>query len=254
MKAITDKIFKVLQRLVLAGVVLVAAPIAFFGTYQYAKGWPQSWNAADWSATGTAPDPATETQAVIRIYAARTGRWKSIFAVHTWIAVKPENAPNWTRYDVVGWGKPLRRNAYPVDGKWYSNHPRVIYELKGDAATRLIPNIEAQISTYRYAQRGDYSTWPGPNSNTFVATIVRSVPGLDAELPATAIGKDFLGSGFTASQMPSKTGWQASWNGIIGAGLSWREGLEFHVLGTTLGIDPMHLAIKLPGIGRISPF
>lgn len=238
--------------MVLAVMLLFVAPIMAFGAYQYSNGWPQSWNSADWSATGTAPDPAEETRAIIRIYAARTGRWKSIFAVHTWIAVKPENANQWTRYDVVGWGKPLRRNAYPVDGRWYSNPPEVIYELKGQEATLLIPKIIAQIARYPYSQRGDYAIWPGPNSNTFVATIVRSVPGLDVELPATAIGKDFLGTGFMASPMPSKTGWQASWNGMIGAGISWHEGFELHVLGTTLGVNPMQLAIKLPGIGRIS--
>ena len=157
--------------MVLAVMLLFVAPIMAFGAYQYSNGWPQSWNSADWSATGTAPDPAEETRAIIRIYAARTGRWKSIFAVHTWIAVKPENANQWTRYDVVGWGKPLRRNAYPVDGRWYSNPPEVIYELKGQEATLLIPKIIAQIARYPYSQRGDYAIWPGPNSNTFVATI-----------------------------------------------------------------------------------
>ena len=49
----------------------------------------------------------------------------------------------------------------------------------------------------------------------------------------------------------SHTGWQVSWNGLAGLALAWEEGLEFHVLGTTIGIDPLDLAIKLPSFGRL---
>jgi hypothetical protein len=29
------------------------------------------------------------------------------------------------------------------------------------------------------------------------------------------------------------------------------EGLEIHLLGLTIGIDPLGLALKLPGVGRL---
>ena len=38
---------------------------------------------------------------------------------------------------------------------------------------------------------GEYTAWPGPNSNTFVATVLAAVPETGVTLPATAIGKDF---------------------------------------------------------------
>ena len=31
------------------------------------------------------------------------------------------------------------------------------------------------------------------------------------------------------------------------------EGMEVNLLGLTLGIDPLDLALKLPGIGRLGP-
>ena len=94
--------------------------------------------------------------------------------------------------------------------------------------------------------------WPGPNSNTFVAHVVRQVPELQVELPAKAIGKDFLGSGLQFASTPSNTGWQISLGGYLGLALALEEGLEIHFLGATLGIDPLDLAIKLPSFGRLA--
>ena len=231
--------------------LLIAAPLLAGSLVYASKDGPRSWHEADWSSTGTAPDPFTTPEARVRVYAARTGRWKSIFAVHSWLAIKPEGAAHWTRYEVVGWGRPVRRDAYPVDSLWYSNRPKVTYELRGEAAARAIPKIKGAIARYPHRARGSYTIWPGPNSNTFVATIVREVPELRTELPASAMGKDYLGDGLQVSKTPSKSGWQVSWSGVIGAALAWEEGFELHVLGTTIGIDPLGLAIKLPSFGRI---
>ena len=55
--------------------------------------------------------------------AARTGGLKGAFSVHTWIVIKKAGAKAYERYDKVGWGMPIRRNAYPADGRWYSNVP-----------------------------------------------------------------------------------------------------------------------------------
>jgi hypothetical protein len=240
-----------IMSLLIALAVLV--PTAAAAAYFYAQGWPRSWNSADWSSTGTAPDPRSETDAIIQVYAARAGRWKGVFSVHTWIALKPANAGAFTRYDVVGWGRPVRRDGWPVDGRWYSNSPRVILELRGSDAERLIPQVEAAVARYPHDQHGDYGVWPGPNSNSFIAWIGRQVPGLGLEMPATAVGKDFLGTGPTWAPTPSGTGWQISWGGYVGAAVALKEGFELHVLGTTVGIDPQDLGIKLPGFGLVTP-
>src|SRR6185437_12955481 len=43
-------------------------------------------------------------EAVIQVYAARAVAWRGIFAVHTWIVVKPTDALRFTRYEVLGFG------------------------------------------------------------------------------------------------------------------------------------------------------
>jgi hypothetical protein len=212
------------------------------------------WRQARWDSVGLAPDPESHPGAVVQVYAARTWGWKGAVAVHSWIALKPAEAGGYDRYDVVGWGvrnggAAIRRNLRPADGRWAGNDPQLILDVRGDAAAAAIPKIEAAIATYPH--HGSYVTWPGPNSNTFVAHILRTVPELKAELPPTAIGKDFLPNGQFADITPSGTGVQLSLGGLLGLTLALDEGLELNLLGLVFGVDPLDLAIKLPGIGRI---
>ncbi len=46
------------------------------------------------------------------VLSGRTGGWKGVVAVHSWIVYKRANEATWTRYDVVGWGNPVRRNGW----------------------------------------------------------------------------------------------------------------------------------------------
>ena len=42
----------------------------------------------------------------------------------------------------------------------------------------MIPRIEAAHRALSLAgNRGDYTVWPGPNSNSFIAWLTRHVPG-----------------------------------------------------------------------------
>src|SRR5215469_16519357 len=73
------------------------------------------WYEARRDATGLAPDPATTREAVIQVYAARAVSWRGVFAVHTWIAVKPSDADRFTRYEVLGFGVADGAPALRVD-------------------------------------------------------------------------------------------------------------------------------------------
>ncbi len=212
------------------------------------------WSRARWDSSGQAPDPAATPDAVVQVYAARTWGWKGAFAVHSWIVIKPDGAASYDRYEVVGWGvsrggSSVRRNLRPPDGRWAGNEPMLLAELRGPAAAAAIPRIEDAIARYPYPS--SYVTWPGPNSNTFVAWVVREVPELRVTLPSTAIGKDFLPGGQLAAWAPSGTGFQLSFAGIIGLTVAVEEGLELNLLGLVVGVDPKGLAIKLPGLGRL---
>ncbi len=235
----------------LLAVILI--PIMVGTAIGYARGWPDSWRTASWESSGVLPKASSEPDASIRIMAARTGRWKGIFAVHTWIVMKPKGEAPWVRYDVVGWGNPVRRDNYKADAFWYGNMPYVVSEIRGEAADRMIPEIERVIAAYPWQKQGSYTVWPGPNSNSFIAWLTRHVQGLQTEMPATAIGKDYLGAGFKWAKTPSGTGWQISAWGLVGASLALDEGLELNILGTTLGIDPKSLSVKLPALGVVGP-
>ena len=115
----------------------------------------------------------------------------------------------------------------------------------------MIPRIEATIAHYRYASLGDYHAWPGPNSNTFVAAVMRAVLEMQAGLPPTAIGKDFPYDGRWFGLTPSGTGIGINLGGYVGVTLGWIEGLEVNILGTVAGLDFRHPGIKLPAFGRI---
>lgn len=55
------------------------------------------WYQTDRSATELAPDPSTTPEAVVQVYGAPTYGWRGVFAVHTWIVLKPKNALRYTR-------------------------------------------------------------------------------------------------------------------------------------------------------------
>jgi len=236
--------------LILLAVLIVPHVIA--AAMVYATSF-EHWSRARWDSAGLAPDPARTPEAIVQVYAARTWGWKGVFGVHTWLAIKPEGAPAYTRYDVVGWGvsrgaPAVRTNRHAVDGYWAGNPPKILLDRRGPEAARLIEAIERAIAAYPFDDR--YLTWPGPNSNTFVAHVARAVPELRLELPPLAVGKDYLGSGIFA-RTPSGTGFQLSLFGVLGLSLGLMEGVELNLLGLTVGLDPEDLALKLPGIGRL---
>ncbi len=212
---------------------------------------PANWREADWRSSGILPEAKAGGEAVVHVLAARVGGLKSALAVHSWIVVKRRDDPSYTRYEVVGWGTPLRRNAYAADGFWYSNKPEIVASLRGEAAERAIPRIEAAIAAYPYSRAGQYRIWPGPNSNSFVADVLRQTPELGAALPPIAVGKDWLSGGRLFSLDPDGRDFQASLFGYAGISAGMRSGLELNLFGLVAGLDFARPAIKLPGFGRI---
>jgi hypothetical protein len=210
-----------------------------------------SWSRADWTSANILPEASAHRPAAIRIYAARTGRWKGIFAHHSWIVLKTEGARRYARFDKVGWGSPVRTDGWPADARWFGNDPQLVLALDGEEAERLIPKITKAIAAYPYRNWGDYRVWPGPNSNTFVAWVVSQVPELQVALPPTALGKDFHAFSEIVSATPSQTGVQVQLAGLFGLTLGWVEGIEVNLFGFVAGLDIRRPALKLPGWGRI---
>ena len=213
----------------------------------------QDWRTASREAVGLAPDPALVKDAVVQVYGARAVGAKGLFGVHTWVAVKPTDATSWTVYEVIGWRLRWSDSAVVVrtrdpDGRWFGSAPELYADKRGPGVDELIKRIDQAARSYPYAK--EYTVWPGPNSNTFTAWIARAVPELEVDLPATAIGKDYLGGSIFGSA-PSGSGFQVSLAGLLGVAASGVEGLEFNVLGLNVGLGPG--GIKLPFVGRIGP-
>jgi len=231
--------------------LLLVVPIGVSATKYFLGDRSVDWQIADRSSAGLLPPPETHPEALVRVYAARTVRWRGIFAVHTWIVVKARNAPRYTRYDYTAWGQPIRINGFAADGRWFGGAPETIAAADGDAAAAMIPRIQSAIENYKPRSYGDYRAWPAPNSNTFVAAVASAVPELRVALPPTAIGKDFPYSGEVFGRTPSGTGIRATLGGYLGFTVGWVEGVEINFLGAVLGVDVRRPALKLPGIGRL---
>jgi hypothetical protein len=239
------------ERLQSLGVSVAAATLALA-----AVGVPAAdWRSASHAPVGLAPDPASTRDAVVQVYAARTWGWRGTFGVHTWIAAKRAGAPAFTVYEVVGWRLRWSDSAVVVsaraaDARWYGSAPELLADRRGAGVEALIDRIETAVAAYPHA--AEYRVWPGPNSNTFTAWVLRQVPELEADLPPTAIGKDYLGDRVVASA-PSGRGVQLSIAGLLGILASDVEGLEVNILGLSFGVNPFDPSIKLPLIGRIGP-
>jgi len=207
------------------------------------------WRRADWSSAGLLQSPSPGSDAVVLVFSARASRWRGIFAHHSWVVIKPKGAIEYTRFDVMGWGTPLRVNMRPPDGRWFGSVPIVVARIAGADAERAIPLIETAVAAYPHAMPGNYRAWPGPNSNTFVASILNAVPDLDAVLPPTAIGKDYPADGRWFGRTAG--GVFLSLGGYAGFRIGWRYGIEINLLGAVAGVDLRRPALKVPGFGRI---
>lgn len=242
-----------LRRLALALFALFyLLPLGIAALRHQQAGIGADWWGADRSSIGHLPPAAQHEAAILRVFAAPTVRWRGIFAVHSWIVLKPEGAPAYTRYDYTAWGDPVRVNGFEPDGRWFGRAPEVVFAADGAAAAALIPRIQAAVEAYPWRNRGDYRVWPGPNSNTFVAALLDAVPEAQAVLPPTAIGKDYPHDGRWLRPTASGTGLRLTLGGYGGVTLGWVEGLEVSILGAVAGVDIRHPALKLPGLGRIA--
>ncbi|MFL6576671.1 MAG: DUF3750 domain-containing protein [Povalibacter sp.] len=236
----------------LFAILLSAVSVA--GYFNHVAG-AKDWRTASRESSGLAPEVASTPEAVVQVYSARTVSWRGYFGVHTWIAAKPSHADAFTVYEVIGYRLHRTGNVVVVhqrvpDGYWFGNRPELLRDVRGAGVDAIIERIEAAVQRYPYPDQ--YHVWPGPNSNTFTAFVMREVPELRVDLPPTAIGKDYLGIK-SVGMTPSGTGGQVSLFGLAGIMVGVEEGVELNVLGLTFGLDPRSLSVKLPLVGRLGP-
>jgi hypothetical protein len=250
--AVNGAIYLVMLKTILTVyAVCFLAPLGLHAAYWTYADHGNGWSTADWSSAGILPAAAASPTAMIHVYAARVGRWRGAIAHHTWIVLKERGADRYSRFDKVAWGQPIKLDNWAPDARWFGHEPQLIGTVTGSQAEALIPKIRAAIAAYPHRGAGGYALWPGPNSNSFTADVLRRVPELGIALPPTAIGKDWRADGRWFGTTPSGTGYQVSIAGLLGLSIARAEGIELNVLGLVFGVDVLAPAIKLPGFGRI---
>src|SRR5579885_2755946 len=131
-----------------SALIIVAAFLVplFASSCMFGRDGGVPWYEARRDPTGLAPDPAIAREAVIQVYAARAIAWRGTFAVHTWIAVKPTDAPRYQRFEVVGFGVANGQPAVRVDrmgpdNYWFGARPELILDRRGDGVDALIERV-----------------------------------------------------------------------------------------------------------------
>ena len=119
-----------------------------------------------------------------------------LVADHYWFVVFDEAAGECRRWEVwqsrdaggTSFGH-LHRDLKPADAGVGGGPARTMCEWRGDEAVRISKVLFSCTTAYPYRDR--YRAWPGPNSNTFVAWVLREA-GIAFRLPWRAIGKRYL--------------------------------------------------------------
>ena len=121
--------------------------------------------------------------------------WIGAIAEHYWLVVRDEASGACNRWEV--WqtadagGRSFRHvhcDLKPPDAGVGGGPMRVVARWEGSEALTIEKILLGLEKNYPYADR--YRPWPGPNSNTFVAWVLRQA-GIALRLPWKAIGKDY---------------------------------------------------------------
>lgn len=238
--------------IVLFFVVLLSGPLYLLLSGSVHLG--SNWRTANRHSAEIAPKAADFEPALIQVYAAHAYNWRGLFAVHTWIALKPRHADHYRIFQVSLWSLWQRSTSVsettgPPDRYWFGNRPWLIRQISGAKAQRLIPQVLTAIQRYPFAHV--YHAWPGPNSNTFTAYIGRQVPGLDLVLPPNALGKDYLPARHFIAAVPSHSGYMVSLLGIYAMSISRQEGVQVTILGLNYGFTWSPFRIIWPAVGYL---
>lgn len=228
--------------------------VLLFGLFLLSSCGSKDWRTTSSESSGIAPKAELLDTDIFQIYTARAWSWRGYFAVHPWVAWKRAGEKEYTTVGVIGWNAYRGENVIVTkkdlpDRKWYGQTPDMIFQAHGEKASKIIPQVQNLIATYPYQYQ--YRVWPGPNSNTFVGHLIREIPEIDGELPAHAVGKDWLVNSYLFDSSPSGRGVQVNLLGVAGLTVGVEEGFEINLLGLSFGVDFYPPALKLPFVGRL---
>jgi hypothetical protein len=198
---------------------------------------------------GVSPIGATETDdCVVQLRCAPLPLVLRHFALHHWFTRSAPTEAGWERWEVwqsqnrggTSWGHVHRDLMAPHSG--VGGGPGwVAAEWRGDEARRIAAVLERCSTDYPYPRR--YLAWPGPNSNTFIAWVLREA-GIADDMDPRGIGKDFLGAwGVGGSARPAELRIESP---VLGLRVRRGVGVELHLFGLTIGVGVNPFTLQTP--------
>jgi hypothetical protein len=200
------------------------------------------------TSTPLTPAPA---EPVVQLRCAPLPGALSYVAVHYWFVELDPDEGRWHRWELwqeadaggTSWGHVHKDLIAPQAGL-NRFPPQVMAEWRGGAARDLRAALAASPD---YPHRGRYLAWPGPNSNTYIAWVLRRA-GVAADLDPRGIGRDYLGI-VGAGTTTTRTGLQVE-TPVVGLKVGALDGVELHFFYFTFGLDTWPPAVKTP-LGRV---
>jgi len=115
--------------------------------------------------------------------------WYTKWAAHCWFDLVPEEDGRWVRVEIVSPDSGLTvLPLEPAEALGPTRWDRTVKILRRGVDPAVTRDLLAAAADY---DGRVYRAWPGPNSNSFVAAMIRRVPGLAVRLPWNAVGKRY---------------------------------------------------------------
>lgn len=139
--------------------------------------------------------PNTEATCEVRLYSATIPGIIGLIAAHYWFVT--DDKSGFHRFEV--WQTPVERNWPMCRGHVQRDlmlpmtnvgggKTKLVTTWKSNEALRIQTALHNATSTYPYYHK--YSPWPGPNSNTYIAWILKQA-NIKHGLGWNALGKHF---------------------------------------------------------------
>lgn len=178
--------------------------------------------------------------------------WYTRFAEHTWVEVADASGRErieWNSFADAVIHTDLDAGELTgdrrADERW-DEGVAVLARWTGERAAEISAHIR-QVAD-RFPDAADYTAWPGPNSNTFVAWLAREA-GFGVALPPNALGKDYA-AWLAAGVSTTGVGLHLD-TAVLGVQVGLVEGVELHLLGLTTGVGVWPPCLKLPFLPAI---
>ena len=197
------------------------------------------------------PPASADREARLLVFAARTGRWKGIFAVHSWVVFKPRARTRLEPLRRGRLGQSGAQNGWAPDGRWFGDSAARARRRQGRRGRGADPaGCRRRSRTTATPMPATTACGPGRTATPSSRRCCAPCPSLRVTLPPNAIGKDFR-DGAYAGLTDSRTGVEAILYGCSASRSAGSKASSSTCLGLVAGLDMRHPAVKLPGFGRL---